>query len=132
MISAVDTSVLLTIFKDEPLAPRCLDLLEQGARAGELVICDVVAAEVGALFTTFAQFEKILLPLGVRYDAITDQAAYLAGRIFQNYGAAGGPREHLIPDFLIGAHALKQADRLVAIDRGYLRSYFKTLIVATP
>ena len=132
MISAVDSSVLLTLFKNEPQASRCLDVLEQSARAGELVICDVVVAEVGSLFATFAEFERTLTTLGIRYDAIADQTADLAGRMFQKYRADGGPREHLIPDFLIGAHALKQADRLVAFDRGYLRRYFKTLAVVIP
>ncbi|MGK0188260.1 MAG: hypothetical protein ACI9R3_004052 [Verrucomicrobiales bacterium] len=32
--------------------------------------------------------------------------------------------EHLVPDFIIAAHAQIQADRLAAIDRGYLREGF--------
>ena len=36
-------------------------------------------------------------------------------------------REHLVPDFLIGAHAQRQADQIAAIDRGYLRRYFPRL-----
>ena len=37
-----------------------------------------------------------------------------------------------MPDFLIGAHAAKQADRIAVIDRGYLRRYFPRLRVLRP
>jgi predicted nucleic acid-binding protein len=59
-------------------------------------------------------------------------SAILAGQIFKAYRRAGGPREHLIPDFLIGAHALCQCDRLAAADKGYLRRYFPKLEVVVP
>jgi hypothetical protein len=36
------------------------------------------------------------------------EAARLAGGIFKTYRRQGGPREHLVPDFLIGAHAQRQ------------------------
>lgn len=60
------------------------------------------------------------------------EAEQLAGKIFRQYRRDGGPREHLVPDFLIGAHARRQADRIAAIDRGYLRRYFPGLKVVRP
>ncbi|MGH2396004.1 MAG: hypothetical protein ACRDFW_03235 [bacterium] len=57
---------------------------------------------------------------------------WLAGHAFKVYRQAGGPREHMIPDFLIATHAQMQADRLAVNDRGYIRRYFPDLSLLQP
>ena len=69
------------------------------------------------------QFEM----LGIAYDPISTESAWLAGQTFLDYRRQKGTRDHLIPDFLIAAHASLQADRIAALDRGYLRRYFPKL-----
>ncbi|MCY2963330.1 MAG: hypothetical protein NT069_06700 [Planctomycetota bacterium] len=66
--------------------------------------------------------------LQIGYDHFSPSAAFQAGETFRRYQAAGGPRQHLVPDFLIAAHTMSQADRLAAVDRGYLRVWFPQLI----
>lgn len=129
---ALDASVLLTVFNQEAGADEWMEVLIQARRQGLLVLCEIVYAEVAPAFESQAELSKALTALGARLDPIGAEAAWLAGQTFKQYRAEGGPREHLIPDFLIAAHAKVQADRLAAKDRGYLRRYFPELAVLRP
>lgn len=132
MTTAVDTSVLIAIAKGEEGAEQWTDLLAQAGTEGEVVICDVVAAELFALLLDEEKFQRIVAGLGIVFSPVSIGAAKLAGRIFRSYRREGGPREHLVPDSLIGAHAQRQADRIAAVDRGYLRRYFPRLRFLKP
>jgi predicted nucleic acid-binding protein len=131
VIIAVDTSALLAIFKGESTAHAWMDIMIQLAPSGALVANDIVWAEVAPLFPSIQELRGRMDDLGIIYDPISDETAFFAGQSFGAYRRAGGPREHLIPDFLIAAHALHQADGLIAADRGYLRRYFKRLRLHT-
>lgn len=132
MITAVDSSVLWAVFNDEPGAAGWTGTLLDAARDGELVVCDVVFAEIAPAFDSRRQALDLMDQLGIRFDLLNNEAAFEAGRIFKAYRQEGGPRTHMIPDFLIGAHALCQSDRLAAVDRGYLRRYFPRLKLLAP
>jgi|SRR5947209_7576881 len=132
MIVAVDTSVLIAIGKAERDAETWIDLLASVRSEGELVICEVVVAEYFALLLDEEEFRENLRDLGIGFSPSSLGSAQLAGRIFRAYRREGGPREHLVPDFLIGAHAQSQAGSIAAIDRGFLRRYFPRLKVLKP
>ena len=129
MTTAVDASVLWAILKQEPGHERWLEAVMQAASEGPLIISPVAFAE---LAPTTTDGVELLARLAIRYDPISPAAAHLAGLTFKRYRKAGGPRQQLVPDFLIAAHAQTQAQRLAAIDRGYLRAWFPDLQLLTP
>lgn len=133
MITAVDTSVLLDIFGADPeFGPRSKAALRSAAAQGQLVASEVVWAEVASFFPTTGDAERALGRIGVEFSALGIKAAGAAGAGWKAYRGRGGKRNRVIADFLIGAHALRQAERLLTRDRGFYRSYFSRLSVLDP
>lgn len=133
MITAVDTSVLLDLFAADPLhLHRSRAMLRRCAAEGGLVACDVVWAEVSSLFPSAEDAGVALDTAGITFSPLTQDAALLAGRHWGEYWRRGGPRPRAASDFLIGAHAVTHADRLLTRDRGFYRSYFERLTVLDP
>lgn len=131
--AAIDSSVLITIFKGEADKLLWLDLLIRLQNQGvKLIVCSVVWAEIASLYSNEAALILDLNDLGITFDPLQPPASFLAGQIFSHYRRLGGPRKRLIPDFLIGAHALKQSIGILASDSGYLRAHFQGLLVIEP
>lgn len=129
---AVDSSALWAVIKGEEMSEEWLRFLNAAARRTHLVICDVVLAETAPFFDRLADLFQALEVIHIEYNPIEPESAFLAGQIFARYRKGGGRRTALIPDFLIGAHAIKQTDGLLTADRGYLRTYFADLKIHQP
>lgn len=127
MITAIDSSALIAIYLGESTADVWMNCLIQARSEGALVLSPIVAAEFFAVVEDRANFNAVIKDMGLQLGSVSMNAACEAGRIFRSYRNQGGPREFLIPDFMIAAHALVDCDRLAAADRGYLRRYFPGL-----
>lgn len=99
---------------------------------GSLIACEVVWAEVAAAFPSPGAAAPAMNALGVRFSAIDANVAVSAGGAWSAYRDAGGRRQRVIADFLIAAHALGEAERLLTRDRGFSRRYFSALAVLDP
>ena len=129
MITALDSSVLWAIIKREPGHGQWLQTLLKAAAEGPLILSPVAFAELAPSTADPSGLMEFLARLSISYEPITPAAAHLAGQTFKRYRQAGGARQHLVPDFIIAAHAQTQANRLAAIDRGYLRQWFPDLML---
>ena len=133
MITAVDTNVLLDALSgDERYGRRAVERLEEAAQHGALVACEVVVAEIAAAFRDAAAARNTLSELGISMTPLVEASAFTAGFAWCEYRRRGGPRTQLVADFLVGAHALHQADALLSRDRGFVRRYFPTLLLIDP
>jgi len=133
VITAVDSTVLLDVVTADPrYGERSARAIRSAIESGALVACDVVWAETAAWFPSADEMSLAMDRLGVRFLAVDAPTAVAAGRAWRRYRRSGGPRDRLVPDFLIGAHAIQHADRLLSRDRGFLRGYFGGLVVIDP
>ena len=133
MITAVDTSVLLDIFGADPkFGPRSATALRECLNEGSLLACEVVWAETSASFATASAAEAALTGLRVDFSPLDASTSLAVGQAWRSYRQAGGSRERVVADFLIGAHASEYADRLLTRDRGFYRQYFSDLKVLDP
>ena len=133
MITAVDTSVLLDVFTaDREHLDRSRDALRDSIARGRVVACEVVWAEVAAFFPDSAVARDALDTVGLDFEPMSVESALAAGTAWSEYRGSGGSRKRVIADFLIGAHAIATADRLLTRDRGFYRSYFSGLEILDP
>jgi len=132
MKTAVDSSVLFDIVKGASGAASAQAALEAALAQGSLCVCAVVVAELGRYFTSNQDLQAFLADCQIDHDAMSMDSALEAARIMRGYARNRGPRERTAPDFLIGAHAIKQADVLLTADSGFFRHYFKALTVNSP
>jgi len=132
MKTAVDSSVLFDIVKGAPGAGAAQKALEAALSQGGAYVCAVVVAELGRYFATEQDLRDFLADCQIDHDPINMDTACEAARIMRGYVRNKGPRERVAPDFLIGAHAIRQADALLTCDAGFYRHYFDGLTVLTP
>jgi hypothetical protein len=133
MITAVDTSVLLDLlWDDSPRGLTAAQALEAASAEGPLIISEVVYAELAPSFADRAALDRSLVAFGMEAPALGRDAAFVAGTMFASYRRSGSDRSRILPDFLIAAHALHHADRLLTRDRGFYRKHFPKLTVVQP
>jgi predicted nucleic acid-binding protein len=136
MRTALDTNILIALWERRLLAAGVASGLSAAQCDGSLVISPAVYAEFLAHpILTEPDINEFLSQTGIQIDMQLHDATWVeAGRRFAQYARArrrssgDGPRR-LLADFIIGAHALIQADRLMTLDDSHFRRYFPELVL---
>lgn len=151
MKAVVDSSALFAyLYKGDPHSEAARNALRATYRKGSLVINSVVYTELAGDngFTTREDVDAFLSDTGIDIEQPSRAALAVAGDAFSTYlsrrgdglqcpdcgeqtevscpscGRSLAPRQHLSPDFLIGAHAAVDAGTIITFDAGFYRSYF--------
>lgn len=129
----VDSNVLLDVLtEDERWFSWSAGALETAAERFRLVLNPIVYAEVSVRFSRIEDIEAALSKIMFDREAISYEAAFLAGKCFLAYRRRGGQRGSPLPDFFIGAHAALAGYRLLTRDAARYRTYFPKLSLIAP
>jgi predicted nucleic acid-binding protein len=129
--TAIDANVFSAIWNGEATVPRLLAQLGNAMREGALLISPFVFSELLAYpGITEANVRKLLEATGVSVDLRIEERVWtLAGLRYARYAmrrrkATGESPRRILADFLIGAHALVQSERLLTLDpKRYSRDF---------
>jgi predicted nucleic acid-binding protein len=128
----VDSGVLLDLFtEDGQWLSWSQEQLTHAAQRGAIILNAVVLAEIAPRFPRIEALRSTLPSMAV-IEEIPPAAAFLAGHAHADYRRAGGAREALLPDLLIGAHAAVTGRPLLTRDPRRIATYIPGAVLIAP
>jgi len=128
----VDTNVFVDVIHTDPIwLDWSLRQLSK-AKTQSIVTNFVVYAELHTHDTAGPHIDAFLDKLKVQVLDLSRPAAQLAAHAFRAYRQRGGTKTGVLPDFIIGAHALADGHKLLTRDAGRYKTYFPKIKLICP
>lgn len=129
----VDSNVIIDCLDpDSEWADWSAEMLTEAANHGAVAINPVIYAEVSVTYPAIEIVETALPRDYFVRAQLPWEAAFLAGKCFEQYRRRGGIKRSPLPDFYIGAHAAVTGMTLLTRDARRYRRYFPKLIILAP
>lgn len=133
MATLIDSNVLIDIaYRDPVWLKWSREKAADAAKVGAVVINQIIHAEFSYRFQSVDDVDAALDVDEFRRENLPWEAGFAAAQAFKRYRAAGGRRERVLPDFLIGAHAAIRGYTILTRDPSGYRAYFPTVDVIAP
>jgi predicted nucleic acid-binding protein len=129
----VDTNVLLDVLENDPQwADWSEGQLESASLTDSLAINAVIYSELSIAFERIEELETVLSEASLALQPIPREALFLAGKAYLAYRRRRGTKQHVLPDFFIGAHAAIVGLTILTRDASRYRTYFPTVKLIAP
>ena len=131
----IDSNVLIDVFEfDQTWEEWSRVRIEEQTATGDATINVVVLAELSPGYETLETLINLLDSFSIQIADFSEEAAFHSGRMFARYrrGRERSSTRRVLPDFMIGAHALSLGLPLLTRDPDIYRRYFPELTLITP
>jgi predicted nucleic acid-binding protein len=134
MRTALDTNILSALWSRESTVPRIIEHLASAKSEGALLVCPAVYSEsLAHPAISEADVQNFFDSTGILIDLpMREEVWHMAGVRYGLYAArrrraVAQQARRIVADYIIGAHALLQADRLMTLDPATYRRDFPEL-----
>lgn len=133
MSTIVDTNVLLDVMNPgSEHHDWSVERLIDAKGHGPVIVSDIVYCEFAIAFTERQDVDEAIGRLDLERRGHDDATLYRAAKAFRAYRQNGGPRENLLPDFLIGALAEIDDCAVLTRDPRRIKTYYPNVELITP
>jgi predicted nucleic acid-binding protein len=134
MTTFVDTAIVIYLLDEKSEFHKwSVDALNSAKKQGPVIIPDIAYSELSIGLPSKEATDRAISELALERFPCSDQSLFRAGRAFQKYKQENaGPKNNVLPDFLIGAQAECEKSPLLTNNEEDFVGYFPKITLICP